>query len=124
MSTWTPDELERLATAEEVRVASARADGSLRRPVIVWMVRSGNDVYVRSVRGRDGSWFRGVQDRHVGQVDTRGLVKDVTFVEVDGPAEELDAAYRAKYRRYAGPVLDSVLTPQARAATLRVDPQP
>ena len=89
--------------------------------MIVWMVVHGNAVYVRSVKGRGGTWFRGVQDRHVGRVETRGVAKDVTFVDVDGPVEELDAAYRAKYHRYRGPILDSVLTPQARAATLRLD---
>jgi hypothetical protein len=37
--------------------------------------------------------------------------------------DEIDGAYRAKYRRYAGNILNSVLTPQARSATLKLVPR-
>jgi hypothetical protein len=50
----------------------------------------------------------------------------VSFVlidEDDGINDEIDAAYRDKYRRYAGPILDSVLTPAARAATIELLPR-
>jgi len=30
----------------------------------MWVVRVGDDVYVRSVNGRGSSWFRGGQTRH------------------------------------------------------------
>jgi hypothetical protein len=49
----------------------------------------------------------------------------VSFVFIDAEDEvdgQIDAAYRDKYRRYAGPILDSVLTPQARAATIELVP--
>jgi hypothetical protein len=36
--------------------------------------------------------------------------------------KEIDAAYRAKYRRYPASVVDSVLTPEAGAATLELVP--
>jgi hypothetical protein len=36
---------------------------------------------------------------------------------------EIDAAYRAKYRRYAGSILNSVLTEAARSATLKLVPR-
>jgi hypothetical protein len=38
--------------------------------------------------------------------------------------DEVDAAYGAKYRRYAGSILNSVLTPEARSATLQLAPRP
>jgi hypothetical protein len=37
---------------------------------------------------------------------------------------EIDAAYRTKYRRYAASIVDSVLTPEARAATIQLVPRP
>lgn len=37
--------------------------------------------------------------------------------------EEVDAAYRAKYRRYAGRILNSCLSPEARSTTIRVIPR-
>jgi hypothetical protein len=35
----------------------------------------------------------------------------------------MDAAYRAKYRRYAGSILNSVLTPEARSTTIKLVPR-
>lgn len=60
MTDWTSDDLTRIGTEEEVRIASARPDGTLRKLVIVWLVRQGDDLYVRSVNGRGAAWFRGM----------------------------------------------------------------
>src|SRR5690242_13278162 len=46
--TWSADELERIGAAEELQLASRRPDGSLRPFVTIWVVRAGDDVYVRS----------------------------------------------------------------------------
>ena len=117
-------ELDKIGRAEEVQIASVRSDGTLRKPVTVWAVRHGDDVYVRSVRGRSGLWFRGTQDRHEGRVRAGSVQQDVTFVDADHDIDdEIDAAYRAKYRRYAGSILNSVLTPEARAATIKLVPR-
>jgi hypothetical protein len=48
----------------------------------------------------------------------------VTFVEAkDAPNDEIDRVYRAKYGRYAASIVNTVLTPQARAAVLRLVPR-
>src|SRR5437879_3049374 len=100
MTTWTPDELTRIGAAEELEIAALRRDGTLRHPVTIWVVRHGDDLYVRSVNGPTAAWFRGTQARHQGRIWAGGLEKDVTFVDADHD-DQLDAAYRAKYRRYA-----------------------
>ena len=64
MTTWTGDELNKIGNAEELQIASLRQDGTLRKPVIIWVVRVGDDLYVRSVNGRTSGWFHGVQARH------------------------------------------------------------
>src|SRR5918912_3870789 len=64
MSTWTNDELNRIGAAEELQIAPLRGDGTLRNPVTIWVVRLGDDLYVRSYKGRDSAWFRGAQERH------------------------------------------------------------
>jgi hypothetical protein len=123
MSRWTSDELDKIGDAEELEIASARRDGSLRKPVTIWVVRHGDDLYVRSVYGRTSSWFRGVQVRHEGHIQAGGVDKDVLLVETDDVNDEIDGAYRAKYHRYAAAIVDSVVTPEARAATLKLLPR-
>ena len=122
MSEWTSDELHKIGDAEEVQITSRRRDGTLRKPVTVWAVCDGDSVYVRSVTGPTGAWFRGVQESHQGRIRAGGLEKDVTFVEANHVGDKVDSAYRAKYRRYAGGILNSVLAPQARSATIELRP--
>jgi hypothetical protein len=122
MPAWTNEELTRIGTAHEMRIASVRRDRSLRKPVIVWMVRFGDDIYTRSVNGRDAAWFRGTQVRHEGHIQAGGVDKDVTFVDVDDAIDdELDTAYRRKYGNAIG--VDHIVMPQARAATLKLVPR-
>ena len=59
MIQWTSDELNKIGAAEELQIASLRQDGTLRKPVIIWVVRVDDDLYVRCVNGRLGAWFRG-----------------------------------------------------------------
>jgi hypothetical protein len=123
MTAWTNEELAKIGAAEELEVASLRGDGTLRKAVTIWVVRHGDDLYVRSVNGRTSAWFRGVQERHEGHIQAGGVEKDVRFVEMDGGSDAIDAAYRAKYRRYARSIVDSIVSPQARAATLTLVPR-
>jgi hypothetical protein len=120
---WTDDELTRVGDAQELDIQSRRRDDTLRTPRIVWVVRHGDDLYVRSVNGRDSAWFRGVRTRWQGHIEAGGVGRDVAFVDVDDEqlSDELDDVYRTKYGRYPGPV-ERIISPQARAATLRVDP--
>lgn len=122
MTTWTEDELDTFGDPDEVTIATMRQDGSLRKPVIVWIVRVGDDLYIRSVNGREASWFRGALTRHQGRIRARSIEKDVVFVEVDGPHEAIDAAYWDKYRRYPG-IVPSVVKTEAQAATLHLIPR-
>src|SRR5213080_4141423 len=114
MTTWTSDELTKIGAAEELQIASLRRDGTLRKPVTIWVVRHGDDLYVRSVNGRTAAWFRGVRDRHAGHVRAGGVDHDVLLVETDDLDDEIDAAYRTKYRRYAASIISAIMSPGAR----------
>lgn len=122
MSEWTVQDLATFGEPDEVTIETMRADGTLRKPVIVWIVRVGDELYVRSVNGRDAAWFRGMQSRHEGRIRAGNAAKDVSFEEVDGPHEAIDAAYWDKYRRYPG-IVPSIVKSEAQAATLRLDPR-
>ena len=81
MTEWTSDQLDKVGRAEELQIASTRRDGTLRKPVTVWVVRHGDDLYVRSVRGPSAYWFRGTQETHEGRIRAGGVQQDVTFVD-------------------------------------------
>jgi hypothetical protein len=125
MNKWMSEELNKIGTAEELQIASLQADGTLRKPVIIWVVRLGDDLYVRSANGRSAAWFRGVQMRHEGRIWAGGVEKDVTFVEETDPEvnNQIDAAYLTKYSRYPQYV-SPMVTPEVRAATIKLLPRP
>ncbi len=126
MPTWTTEELNKIGKAEELDLMSMRQDGTMRKPVTIWVVRVGDELYVRAYKGRNGPWFRGTQTRHEGRIRAGGVDKEVTFVDVEGDStvnEQIDGEYRRKYRRYSANVLDPMLTPEARPATLKLVPR-
>ena len=124
MTTWTGDELDKIGEAEELQIAPLRADGKLQKPVIIWVVRVGDDLYVRSARARKGAWFRAAQERHQGHIQAGGVDKDVSFVAESDPEvnARVDAAYHAKYRRYPQYVAPMV-TAEVKSTTLKLAPR-
>jgi hypothetical protein len=125
MPGWTRHELMKIAASEELELASVRRNDTLGNPVTIWVVRVGDDLYVRSWKGDAGAWFRAAQARHAGHVEAGGVGKDVTFVpETDDDVNaRIDAAYRAKYRRHGGRFVDPMVAPTARAATIKLVPR-
>ena len=109
MTAWTSDELNKIERAEELQIASLRRDGTLRKSLPIWVVRVGDDLYVRSMNGRTAAWFRGVQERHEGHIRAGGVDRDVTFVEESDP--------RSTTRLTRRTVRSMAVTPQASSAT-------
>lgn len=124
MTEWTNDELNKIGTAAELQIAPRRRDGTLRNPVTIWVVRVDDDLYVRSYRGRSGSWYRAAQTSHEGRIRAGGVQKDVTFVAETDPDvnDRIDAAYRSKYGHYPQYVAPMV-TAEVRSTTLKLAPR-
>jgi hypothetical protein len=118
--TWDPDDLAALERVGEIDVAAHRADGTLRDPRIVWHVVVDGALFVRSVRGEGGAWYRGVLRTGTGVVDGGGVRVDVTFTPDADHDDAIDAAYRARYG--SGSAVRAITDPVAVATTLRVDP--
>lgn len=124
MTAWTSEELSKIGAAEELEIAPRRRDGTLRNPVTIWVVRVGDDLYVRSYKGRGGAWYRGAQVRHEGRIRAGGVEKDVTFVDADPQLnDQIDAAYRTKYRRHGARFVKPMVGPEARGATIKLVPR-
>lgn len=119
LTAWTDGELAAIAGANELTVAPSRDDGTLRSPRIVWVVRRGDDLYIRSVNGGEGAWFRGVQAHNAGHISAGGVQADVSFEEADhGLDDAIDEEYRGKYGRSSA--VERITSPKARATTLRI----
>ena len=125
MTDWTTDELDRVGAADELQIAPLRADGTLRTPRPIWVVRHGDGLYIRSFRGAGGAWFRSARRHHEGHIEAGGVDRDVTFAEVPDPAVNgaLDTVYRAKYGRYGESYVGPLTGPQAHTTTLRLLPR-
>ncbi len=116
---WSSDALDRIGRAEELQLASRRQDGTLRPYLTVWVVRVGDEVYVRSAYGPNNPWYRRATASGTGRIRTGGVAADVTFAQADDSAQrEIDAAYHAKYNRYRPSVVGHVTGPAAHAGTI------
>jgi hypothetical protein len=78
MAAWTADELAKIGKATELRIASRRSDGSLRPYVTIWVVRSGDDLYVRSAYGHQNGWFKRALSSREGRI-TAGVERETGF---------------------------------------------
>jgi len=121
-ATWSPKQLERIGMADELQIASRRADGTLRRWTPIWVVSVGEHVYVRTWHRRESGWFGHVLDSRRARIRVSGLEADVAVEDAGvGTAElraDIDAAYRTKYGRYGRTSVEAMVSAAAAAATL------
>ncbi|GAB2684782.1 DUF2255 family protein [Nocardia thraciensis] len=124
MAKWTADELNRIAETEELQLAAAGRDGTLRMPVTIWVVRHGRDLYVRSVNGPDAAWYRTAVVSRRGRIRAGSIDQDITFVDADPDRnDDIDSEYAAKYQRYAASIIAEITGARARSTTLKLLPQ-
>ena len=120
-SGWSDDQLRRVGDAIELDVASRRGDGSLRPFVTMWVVRVGDDLYVRSAGGPDRPWYRHALASGTGRVRAGGIEADVTFGHAADEAQDaIDDVDHAKYDHYGPRIVGSVVGPAAHAVTVQL----
>ena len=122
MSRWSAGVLAAF-DGDELRIASYRADGTVRRSIPIWFVRLGDDVFVRSAYGAENGWYRRALAAARGRVTVGAGDHDVTF-EVPGSevTAPLTSAYHATYDRYGPRIVATVVSREAEACTLRLVP--
>jgi hypothetical protein len=123
MSTWTNDELQRIADADELEIAPVRRNGELRRATPIWVVRAGDELYVRAAYGANKGWHGVARSSHRARIAACGIERDVTVEDAArGVLDAVDAAYRDKYGRRYAQIVDSITNAEHRATTLRLVP--
>jgi hypothetical protein len=123
MPAWTTDELDRIGAADELEIAPYRADRTLHRYTTIWVVRVGDDLYIRSYRGTDGGWFRRALRSRAGRIQAGGVERDVSFEEPEDTVHPaIDQGYLTKYGRYPDSYVQPMIGQDATAATFRLVP--
>src|SRR4051812_33184097 len=124
MSAWTDEELRRFGAAQELDIAPVRRYGELRSATPIWVVRAGDDLYVRAAYGANKGWHGVARTSRRARISAAGVSKDVTVEDADQAViDQVDAAYREKYGgRYAG-IVDSINDAEHRSTTLRLAPE-
>jgi len=125
VKTWSRQDLNQFERADEIGIAPLRPDGSLGKPVTIWMVRLGDELYLRSAYGPRAGWFRATKRQPQGRITGGGLSKEVMFETADPRLnDEIDVAYRSKYRRHPATYVNMMISHEARSTTTRVAPRP
>jgi hypothetical protein len=123
-NSWSGEQLARISQSGELQIASRGIDGTLRKWVPIWVVCVDDAVYVRTWHRRTTGWFGDVLELPQARIQVPGLEVDVLITNFgEGPPglrSSVDAAYSTKY----GPSgHQSMVTADAAATTLRLDPQ-
>jgi hypothetical protein len=122
VSGWTDDELARIGEANELQLTSRQPDGALRPYTTMWVVRVGDDLYVRSAGGPGRPWYRHALASGRGRLRAAGVERDVVFAAAADPNvhDALDETYHAKYDRYGPGPVSHVTGPSAHPVTIRL----
>ena len=123
MSTWSKDELSKIAGSDEIHISVLRADGkTYSAPTTIWSVAVDGALYVRAFYGTKSRWHQAAMREKAGRVTAAGITKEVSFEPIAGPINDLiDRAYKAKYK--GSEYLSPMISARARSATFKVTPR-
>lgn len=112
--------MKRIAETDDLHISPFRDDGkTYGTPTWIWSVVVDGELYVRAYNGTSSTWYQAALRQKAGRITAAGMTKEVVFEPVQGPINDrIDDAYRAKYK--GNPYLDSMISPRARSATIRV----
>ncbi len=127
MTTWSKEELSKIAETDDLHIAPFREDGkTYGTPTWIWSVAVDDALYVRGYNGQNSRWYQAAVKQNSGRITAAGMTKEVAFEPLDGPSHErlqdrIDEAYRAKY--HSSPYLKPMIGTRARSATVRIMPR-
>ncbi|GAA4172674.1 DUF2255 family protein [Gryllotalpicola koreensis] len=122
MSNWSEVEYLSIASAVEIEITTRRTDGTLRPWVPIWVIGAGDELYIRSWRGRSAAWFRHVSAHSEARIRAGSAEYDIAVIDVprdDAAHPLINQEYQRKYARYPTHV-PPMLAETAVTATLRL----
>jgi hypothetical protein len=112
-----------LETVREVDIETSRGPDAPVHRTIIWAVVADGDVYVRSLRGEQGRWFRELMANPDAVLHVEGEAIPVCAVRADDPesVERATEGFRSKYGKSRS--LDSMIRDEIASTTVRLDPR-
>jgi hypothetical protein len=122
MSSWSKNELSKIAETDDLHISPFRDDGvTYGTPTWIWSVVVNDALFVRAYNGPASRWYKAAMQQKRGRITAAGITKDVTFEPVDGSINDwIDDAYRAKYK--TSPYVQPMISKRTRSATVKIEP--
>ena len=118
------DTLEAWSQTAEVEIETSRGTGAPVHRTVIWIVVDGDKVYVRSVRGPAGRWYREIRANPHAAVHVGGRRVPVNSEPATDPATvaRVSELLSDKYQqRWPGPTA-AMLREEVLPTTLRLSP--
>jgi hypothetical protein len=120
MANFDGETLRQLHDVREVAIRTGKHPGTA---VVIWVVVAGGEVFVRSVQGRRGRWYRDLAAGGPAALEFARLRLEVEATPATDPAALANVSdeYLRKYR--PSPYAEVMVKPEIRATTLRLEPR-
>ena len=120
MTKFEPDTLRELRDTHEVAIRTEKHPNSA---VVIWVVVADDEIFVRSVRGSKGRWYRDLAAGGSATLEFAGRRVEVQALPVSD-VDPITRASREYLRKYQpSPYAQSMVRAEVLATTLRLEPR-
>jgi hypothetical protein len=114
---------DRIDTAREVDIETREGEGAPVHRTTIWAVVDDGEVYVRSLKGTSGGWYRELMSDPAAVVHVEDDAFPVQAVQATDP-QSIERASDALRRKYSDSrSLDSMLADDILETTVRLEPR-
>jgi len=120
MTNFDADTVQDLRAVREVAI---RTDKHPKSAVVIWVVAAGDEVFVRSVGGTKGRWYRDLAAGGPATLEFAGRRLAVQAIPASDPAaiDRASGEYLRKYR--PSPYAEAMVRSDILPTTLRLEPR-
>ena len=120
MAKFDQETLRGLRDTQEIAIRTAKHSDA---PVTIWVVASGEDVFVRSVRGPKGHWYKDLAKGGDATLEVSGRHVSVKATPATDrvSVERASGEYLRKYQ--ASPYAQAMVKTETLPTTLRLEPR-
>lgn len=113
-----------LDATDEVRIETRRDEDSPVHRTIIWVVVVEGEVFVRSVRGTKGRWYRKISSNPEGalHVGERRIPVRAAPAADEPTVDAVSEAFRSKYGKSSPASTAAMLRPEILPTTLKLSP--